>query len=84
MDINYNLRVPVPVVNQKETEALDTLTDRYNKLIEPGIAAKLGAKAGKLIPQKLKTWGHDLGLNISEQEIYTQNFLLVKSRYYAK
>lgn len=81
MDINYNLRVPVPVVNQKETEALDTLTDRYNKLIEPGIAAKLGAKAGKLIPQKLKTWGHDLGLNISEQEIYTQMMNVIASGF---
>lgn len=72
MDRNYNLQAPVPVVNRKENEALDILTERYNKLIEPGMVAKLGAKAGQLIPEKIRALGHDIGANISEQEIYTQ------------
>lgn len=83
MDSNYNLRMPVPVVNRKENEALDILTERYNKLIEPGIVAKLGAKAGQLIPEKLKTWGHDIGVNISEQEIYSQMMNVIASGFKA-
>lgn len=81
MSYDYNLQIPVPVVNQKENEALDILTDRYNKLIEPGIIAKLGTKAEELIPQKLKIWGRDIGLNISEQEIYTQMINVIGSGF---
>lgn len=81
MGYDYNLQIPVPVVNQKENEALDILTDRYNKLIEPGIIAKLGTKAEELIPQKLKIWGRDIGLNISEQEIYTQMMNVIGSGF---
>lgn len=81
MSYDYNLQIPVPVVNQKENEALDILTDRYNKLIEPGIIAKLGTKAEELIPQKLKIWGRDIGLNISEQEIYTQMMNVIGSGF---
>lgn len=72
MDSNSNRQAPVPVVDRKENEALDSLTERYNKLMEPGAVAKLGAKAGKVIPAKLKTWGKDIGMSISEQEIYSQ------------
>lgn len=81
MSYDYNLQIPVPVVNQKENEALDILTDRYNKLIEPGIITKLGTKAEELIPQKLKIWGRDIGLNISEQEIYTQMMNVIGSGF---
>lgn len=81
MSYDYNLQIPVPVVNQKENEALEILTDRYNKLIEPGIIAKLGTKAEELIPQKLKIWGRDIGLNISEQEIYTQMMNVIGSGF---
>jgi len=60
----YN--IPVPVLNEKEQESLDILTARYNKMIEPSKIAKIGKKAGELVPEKIKTWGKDLGINISE------------------
>lgn len=81
MDSNYNIQTPIPVVNRKENESLDILTERYNKLIEPGMVAKLGAKAGQLIPERLKTWGHDIGVNISEQEIYSQMMSIIASGF---
>ncbi len=83
MDSNYNIQIPVPVVNRKENEALDILTERYNKLIEPGVIAKLGHKAGQIIPEKLKTWGHDIGINISEQEIYAQMMKVITNGFKA-
>lgn len=83
MDNNYNIQTPVPVVDSKENEALDILTERYNKLIEPGIVAKFGAKAGQLIPEKLKTWGYDIGINISEQKIYAQMMNVIANGFKA-
>lgn len=69
--------MPVPVLNQKEQELLDTLTARYNKMIEPSKIAKIGKKAGELVPEKIKTIGKDLGISISEQQLYTQMMDLV-------
>lgn len=77
MGNDYNFQVPVPVINQKENEALDILTDRYNKLIEPGIVGKLGTKAESLIPQNLKIWGCDIASNISEEKLYTQMMKII-------
>lgn len=67
----------VPVLNKKEQESLDTLTARYNKLIEPSKIAKIGKKAGELVPEKIKTMAKDVGISISEQQIYSQMMDLV-------
>lgn len=71
----YNM--PVPILNKKEQNSLDILTARYNKLIEPSKIAKIGKKAGELVPEKIKTLGKDLGISISEQQLYTQMMNLV-------
>lgn len=71
----YNM--PVPVLNKKEQESLDTLTTRYNKLLEPSKIAKIGKKAGELVPEKIKSFGKDLGISISEQQLYSQMMDLV-------
>ncbi len=63
--------MPVPVLNKKEQESLDTLTARYNKLIEPSKIAKMGKKAGELVPEKIKTMAKGVGISISEQQIYS-------------
>ena len=41
-------------------------------MIEPSKIAKLGKKAGEFIPEKIKSIGKDLGITISEQELYSQ------------
>lgn len=81
MEKNNHFRAPFPLVNKKETDALDVLTERYNELIEPGPIAKLGTKAGELIPQKLKEWGHNIGLNITEQKIYIQMMNIIATGF---
>lgn len=77
MDDKKIYNMPVPVLNKKEQESLDTLTARYNKLIEPSKIVKIGKKAGELVPEKIKTWGKELGISISEQQLYTQMMDLV-------
>lgn len=67
-----NLEIPSPIIDKKEAVALDTLTDRYKKLTEPSKIAKLGAKAGKYVPEKVKKWGNNVSLSITEKELYTQ------------
>ena len=52
--------VPEPVLNQKESKALTELTERYNKLITPGILAKTGSKIGKTIPEPVKKIGGNI------------------------
>lgn len=77
MDDKKIYNMPVPVLNKKEQESLDTLTARYNKLIEPSKIAKIGKKAGELVPEKIKTMAKDVGISISEQQIYSQMMDLV-------
>ncbi|NRT80949.1 EcsC family protein [Clostridium beijerinckii] len=52
MDDNGQFKVPIPIINKKETESLEALTERYNKLIKPNKIAQFGAKAGQLLPEK--------------------------------
>ena len=68
---------PSPIIDSKESAALDNLTKRYNKLIEPSAIAKLGTKAGQLVPEKVKQIGNDIGLSITEKELYIQIMKIV-------
>lgn len=72
---------PVPVIDRKETLALEKLADRYNKLVEPSFAAKLGTKAGEKLPQKLKDIGHGIGHSLSEAELYGQIMSVVANGF---
>lgn len=69
--------VPVPVLDKREEETLDALVARYNKLIAPGNIAKISKKARELVPEKVKTLAKDVGISISEQQIYSQMMDLV-------
>lgn len=64
--------VPEPVLNQKESKALTELTERYNKLITPGILAKTGSKIGKAIPEPVKKIGGNIKDTITEAELFAQ------------
>lgn len=73
----------MPLVDVRELEALDILTERYNKFISPGFAAKAGAKAAKFIPESLKGIALNIGQSISEQEIYAQMMKIVATGFKA-
>ncbi len=70
METTY--QIPNPILNQKEADALDTLTAKYDKITKPSTLAKIGTNAKKLIPQKVKDWSAEIGHTITEQELYTQ------------
>ena len=67
-----NYIIPIPVIDDKETQCLDGLTEKYNKLIAPSKIAKVGTKVGQLVPEKVKELGSEWGASITEQEIYIQ------------
>lgn len=69
--------VPVPIVDEKELEALDSLTQRYKKFIEPGHIAKLGEKVAEIIPESVKTLGSSIKLTVTEKNIYKQSMEVV-------
>ena len=73
MDENEKSKIPIPVINKKETESLDALTERYNKLIQPNKIAQFGTKARQLLPEKVKKIGNDISQNISEKELLSSN-----------
>ena len=67
-----NIEIPDLIVDEKEQQMLITLSDRYEKYIKPGVIAKIGKKAGELVPEKVKQFGKEIGANISEKELYMQ------------
>ena len=81
MNQRHNLHIPEPIMDKKEAALLDALTNRYNKLIEPGKATrairKAGTKVGEVVPEKLKVIGKDISSTISSQELYKQAMMLV-------
>ena len=81
MGTTRDLKGPFPIIDSKETVTLHNLTKRYNKLIEPSTIAKLGTKAGQLVPQKVKQIGNDIGLSITEKELYIQMMNIIGSGF---
>lgn len=64
--------VPKPVIDKKEETSLVSLTERYNKLIEPGMISKVGAKVSETIPQSVKKIGCSIKGTISEAELFAK------------
>lgn len=81
MEEKRNYKKPSPMVNIKEQASLDLLTVRYQKMTEPSKIAKIGKKAGELIPDKLKQLGKDLGFTITEQDLYAKIMELVSKGF---
>ena len=76
---DYN--ISVPVVNKKERDSLVSLTERYNKLIEPGPINKVGVKIGNLIPDKVKEIGAGARDKFSDAEIFAECMKIVASGF---
>lgn len=79
--MNRIFDAPAPIIDKKEADTLDILTEKYTKLIKPSKLAKLGTKAGQLVPEKIKKWGIDISLNISEKELYSQMMNVIGSGF---
>ena len=77
--------IPEPIVDTKEANTLNVLTERYQKLIEPGKMSKalkkVGSKAGEFIPDSIKSFGNNVSSSITEQEIYKQAMKLIAKGY---
>ena len=67
-----DIKIPKLIVDEKEQEMLNTLSERYEKFTRPGMVEKIGKKAGELMPEKIKKIGKDIGTSISEKELYIQ------------
>ena len=72
METIKNFKEQYPIIDSKEIDALNNLTQRYNKLVESGAVASLVAKAEQLVPERVRKLGNDISLNITEQELYIQ------------
>ena len=83
MRTTKDFREPAPIIDSKEAIALDNLTKRYSKLIEPSVIVKLGEKAGQLVPTKIKQIGNDIGLSITEKELYAQIMSIIGNGFKA-
>lgn len=76
-----NVVVATPIVDEKEVKALDSLTERYNKLVEPSKLLQLGSKVTEFIPKQVKEIGGNIGLKITEQKLYGQIMEIMASGF---
>ena len=74
---NKGMLLPSPIIDAKEDRSLKQLTERYDKLMQPGKMSKLEDKAAALIPQRVKQVGKAATNEISEKR--PQNWLLQKT-----
>lgn len=64
--------IPSPIIDRKEETSLVALTERYNKLIEPGMLSKVGSKISSIIPEPVKRFGGNVKDSITEAELFSQ------------
>lgn len=69
---NKGILLPSPIIDAKEDRSLKQLTERYDKLMQPGKMSKLEDKAAALIPQRVKQVGEAATNEISEKELFKQ------------
>lgn len=76
-----NIIWPSPIIDAKEDDSLKKLTERYNKLVEPGALSKIGNKTLSLIPQPVKQAGNAVKNEITKQELYDQCMQVVREGF---
>ena len=72
MSENRNILLPSPIIDANEDSSLKKLTERYDKLVQPGSISKIGNKATSLIPQPVRQVGKATRNAITEQELFIQ------------
>ena len=81
MDDRPVYSVPVPIIDTKEENSIDTLKKRYEKLCIPTVLGKAGKAVSKMVPDAVKNIAKDLGDTISQQELYTQVMKVIVSSF---
>ena len=71
--MNKQYIIPSVIVDPKEEKSLITLTEAYNKMVEPNVVGKTISKIGQKIPEPIKEFVDSKKEKLSEAE------LLVKS-----
>lgn len=67
---NKTYKIPKQIIDAKEAKSLITLTDTYNKMIEPGIASKTISKVGELIPEPVKDFANATKEKLTDNELF--------------
>lgn len=67
-----NILLPSPIIDSKEDVSIKILTDRYEKLVKPGVLGKTGKKVVEIIPKPIKNVGKAAKDAITEKELYAQ------------
>lgn len=69
--------IPKPILDEREYEELEALTERYEKLTSPGPIGRITKKASAIVSTSLQDVVTSIGNNISEQKIYEQALKLI-------
>ncbi|MGN0169207.1 MAG: EcsC family protein [Lachnospiraceae bacterium] len=67
-----DILLPSPIIDLKEDASIKILTDRYEKLVKPGLLAKTGKKVVEIIPKPIMNVGKAAKETISEEEFFIQ------------
>lgn len=67
-----NILLPSPIIDSKEDASIKILTDRYEKMVKPGVLAKTGKKVVEIIPKSIKNVGKAAKDAITEKELFAQ------------
>ena len=65
--------LPEMIIDKKEEQSLATLTEAYNKMIEPSKASKLVGKIGEKVPNSIKDVAFSTKEKISEHELFLKS-----------
>lgn len=74
--------MPYPIIDQKEEELFNKLTERYERLTKPNIVSKAGSKVVEVIPEPVKRIGNDIKDGISENELYRECMNIVAKGFH--
>ena len=82
---NKKYFIPQIIVDAKEKKQLNTLTERYEKLITPGTIKKtmntIGTKVDEILPENVKNIGEKMKNTISQQEIMKKSLEILANNF---
>ena len=70
---NKAYEIPEQIIDAKEAKSLITLTDTYNKMIEPSVASKALSKVGEKIPEPIKNFATATKEKLTDNEIFVKS-----------
>ena len=77
MNIDKKYILPDPILDKKEEESLDKLTERYNKITSASVFSKIGKKVSNVMPQPVKDMTANAKETLAAQEVYTRSMDLI-------